>query len=275
MNDAHESAGSRLPDRHTRAVIRVIHAMAERMEQPFTLEKMARMVGMSRFHFNRTFRRVTGVPPRHFLGALRLEAARRLLLTTPASVTDVCLSVGYSSLGTFVRRFTLRLGLSPRQLRVLASDARGAPSGRAQSTTVGTSHQVVAGTLEAPPNFIGLVLVGVFRSPLPQDVPLACAILCGSAPYAMTVDPGTYYLFALAIPAGALASDYLLSDAALRAGGQQIDVTASGVTGDTDLRLRRGTPTDPPILLALPALARRMVGERVGRGAAARPGGGA
>src|SRR5258707_14891588 len=110
----HESprahAGTEL--NHHRAVERVISAMHQRLDEDFSLEEMANLAYMSPFHFNRIFRQLTGVPPCQFMSALRLESARRLLLTTQLSVTDVCFEVGYSSLGTFIRRFTDLLGLS-------------------------------------------------------------------------------------------------------------------------------------------------------------------
>jgi AraC-like DNA-binding protein len=49
-----------------------------------------------------------------------MEAAKLLLADTALSVTNVCLEVGYSSLGTFTRRFTEFVGLSPRAFRRLA-----------------------------------------------------------------------------------------------------------------------------------------------------------
>src|SRR5437763_3941434 len=106
---------------HRRAVERVIAAMRERPGEPLTLETMGKIAGLSPHHFNRVFRRVTGVPPRRFLGALRLEAAKQLLLTTPLSVTEVCFEVGYGSVGTFTTRFTQLVGVPPGELRRLAA----------------------------------------------------------------------------------------------------------------------------------------------------------
>jgi AraC-like DNA-binding protein len=242
---------------HARAVERVIDAMNTRMDDTFTLDQMASIAIMSRFHFNRTFRRVTGVPPRHFLGALRLEAARRLLVTTSASVTDVCFSVGYNSLGTFIRRFTGLLGVSPRRLRVLASRLDSLPSPAPASTTAGQSRRLISGRVEAPPGFQGLIFIGLFRSALPQEVPVACAIARASGAFTMKAPSGTFHLFSLAISATADRAGYFLYDSALRAGGQVVTVTPDQISGSTDLRLRTALPTDPPILLALPVLLRK------------------
>ena len=105
------------------AVKQVIPIMHERFGEPFSLQEMAETVSLSPHHFNRVFRKVTGVTPARFLSALRLRAAVHLLLTTELSVTDICFDVGYNSLGTFTSRFTKLVGLPPTQLRELAQSA--------------------------------------------------------------------------------------------------------------------------------------------------------
>src|ERR1043165_1350755 len=104
---------------HHEAVERVIRTMHERLHEPLTLQEMSRIAYISPYHFNRIFRQITGIPPNQFLYALRLETAKRLLLTTDTNVTDVCFDVGYTSLGTFIRRFTGLVGVSPNRFRVL------------------------------------------------------------------------------------------------------------------------------------------------------------
>ena len=64
---------------HHESVERVIEAMRNQIDQPLTLQQMARIGTASPYHFNRTFRQITGVPPFQFLYALRLDAAKRLL----------------------------------------------------------------------------------------------------------------------------------------------------------------------------------------------------
>jgi len=104
---------------HSLAIRRVISSIRSRLDQNISLSEMAAVAYMSRYHFNRTFRKVTGLPPRRFLSKLRVEAATRMLLNTDSSVTDICMDVGYTSLGTFVRRFSGVLGISPSKLRML------------------------------------------------------------------------------------------------------------------------------------------------------------
>jgi AraC family transcriptional regulator len=99
---------------HMQAVERAIQVMHIHMHEVLTLEDLASAAYLSPSRFKHVFRHLIGIPPGEFLSALRLQAARRLLLTTPLSVTEVCFEVGYSSPGSFTSRFTHRVGLSPR-----------------------------------------------------------------------------------------------------------------------------------------------------------------
>ena len=105
---------------HRRAVERVITTARERLCEPISLQDMSRVAYLSTFHFNRVFHQITGLPPAKFISAMRLDEAKRLLLNTHLSITDICFEVGYNSLSTFTRRFTQRVGLGPREFRYLA-----------------------------------------------------------------------------------------------------------------------------------------------------------
>src|ERR1700737_32950 len=102
---------------HKQAVERAIQVMHTHLHEVLTLEDLASIAYLSSSRFKHVFRHLIGIPPGEFLSALRLQAARRLLLTTPLSVTDICFEVGYSSMGSFTSRFTHLVGLSPRLLR--------------------------------------------------------------------------------------------------------------------------------------------------------------
>src|ERR1044072_2241898 len=105
---------------HRRAVERVITSARERLCEPISLHDMSRVAYLSAFHFNRVFHQITGLPPAKFISAMRLNEAKRLLLNTNRSITDICFEVGYNSLSTFTRRFNERVGLGPREFRYLA-----------------------------------------------------------------------------------------------------------------------------------------------------------
>ncbi len=241
--------------RHRSAIERVIGAMRGRLEGDFTLKDMADTASMSRFHFSRVFRRLTGVPPLLFLSAVRLQTAKRLLLTTQLNVTDICFDVGYNSLGTFIRRFTNMVGVPPGRLRSQARAMRCWPA-RAPAHVASATHVAVNGRVFSDAPTYGPIFVGLFATPIPQGRPVGCAVLTSPGPYAIDVLPRRQdlYLFATAHTRSRDPAAYLLCDAALRGGGQALRVEADHVRGATDVRLRPAAPTDPPILLALPLL---------------------
>ena len=91
--------------------------LAEAHTTPITLEQAAQHACLSPFHFHRLFTRTFGETPHGYLTRLRMERARQLLLGTELPVTEICLEVGYSSLGTFSRRFHERFGSAPSEYR--------------------------------------------------------------------------------------------------------------------------------------------------------------
>ncbi|MGB7622742.1 MAG: AraC family transcriptional regulator [Terriglobia bacterium] len=82
-----------------------------------TLEHAAGQACLSPFHFNRVFTRAFGETPHEFVTRMRIEEAKKLLLAENQSVTDICLEVGYESLGSFSSRFRSLTGLSPAAFR--------------------------------------------------------------------------------------------------------------------------------------------------------------
>lgn len=242
---------------HYESVERVISAMRNHIDQPLSLGSMARIALASRYHFNRTFRQVTGVPPSQFLYALRLEKARRLLLQTQRKVIDICYDVGYNSVGTFTRRFTDLLGVSPTTFRDMArSPIKRLPHYRNSGASVkDNSPCTVSGFVKCPPRFNGLVFVGLFETPIPQGVPLACAAPSADGSYLIEDAPqGEFYLFALGLKHPIHAPGCFDYETALRGGGHALRVSHDSVEGSTYVRLRPPSPFDPPILLVLPVL---------------------
>ncbi len=103
--------------------------------QPLDVEALARGVHMSAGHFSREFRRAYGEPPYAYLMTRRIERAMALLRRGDLSVTEVCLAVGCSSLGTFTTRFTELVGVPPGAYRRAAHAASGIPSCVARQVT--------------------------------------------------------------------------------------------------------------------------------------------
>ena len=85
--------------------------------QPLDVPAMARAALMSPSHFSRQFREAYGETPYGYLMTRRIERAKALLRRGDLSVTDVCLAVGATSLGSFSARFTEIVGESPSAYR--------------------------------------------------------------------------------------------------------------------------------------------------------------
>lgn len=107
---------------------RLCHArdlLRESREPSPTIEQLAREVGISPFHFIRQFEAVFGVTPHQFRITSRVELAKALLAGGEYSVTDVCMEIGFSSLGSFSTLFSHRVGEAPsayrRRVRTLIS----------------------------------------------------------------------------------------------------------------------------------------------------------
>ncbi len=85
--------------------------------QPLDVEALARGAHMSAGHLSREFKRAFGESPYGYLMTRRIERAMALLRRGDLSVTDVCFTVGCSSLGTFSTRFTELVGMPPSTYR--------------------------------------------------------------------------------------------------------------------------------------------------------------
>jgi AraC-like DNA-binding protein len=81
--------------------------------EPLDLRAMASEAGYSRFHFTRAFGDLYGETPGAYLSRRRVERAKDLLRSANVTVTEVCMMVGFSSLGSFSTRFSELVGLSP------------------------------------------------------------------------------------------------------------------------------------------------------------------
>ncbi|MGH3208969.1 MAG: helix-turn-helix transcriptional regulator [Trebonia sp.] len=84
---------------------------------PLDVAALARTALMSTAHFSRQFRDAYGETPYAYLMTRRIERAKALLRQGDLSVTEVCLAVGCTSLGSFSARFTELVGQTPTAYR--------------------------------------------------------------------------------------------------------------------------------------------------------------
>ncbi len=251
------------------AVKQAILSMRERYYEPITLHEIAAEVFVSPFHFSRIFARDTGVTPGRYLTSVRMFEAKRMLLNSSLTVSDIVCSVGYSSVGTFTTRFTEAVGMTPTQYRspeveelliAVAPEFHRLPSLQelrsVGKSCVGVRPAIggsIVGSVDVPGELAPAdVLIGVFDNRIPQRGPIAFTALPHSSGGDMAINnvpEGDWWVIAVAEPAaaGAHAPRIFLGD--LR---QPVSVTAGHVSRIT-LQMREVGPTDPPFAITLAA----------------------
>jgi len=88
--------------------------LIQQLDQPPSVEALARKVGLNRRKLNDGFREVLGTTPFSYLRNYRLEQARQLLATSELSVEEIALKVGYLSRGNFATAFRKKFGMNPK-----------------------------------------------------------------------------------------------------------------------------------------------------------------
>jgi AraC family transcriptional regulator len=243
---------------HRRVVERVIETMSDRLDERLSLDDLAALAFFSPYHFHRVFRQVTGIPPGRFFAALRIEAAKRLLLTSDLSVTEICLAVGYMSLGTFTSQFTRLVGISPRRLRALMRTDGWTGVGELATVPLVDDHALpaVTGTIRtAGVQVGGLAAIGLFPTRLAEGRPAGCALVGVPGEYEVAAAlGGSYHVLAVSVDARGRWNDLMLEEQEMRVAATAAPVLVRpGRPVRVDLELRARRVTDPPILLA-PAL---------------------
>ncbi|SDJ97791.1 AraC-type DNA-binding protein [Actinopolyspora mzabensis] len=236
-------------------------------DDPITLGDLASAAFFSPFHFSRVFSGETGVTPGRYLTAVRLFEAKRMLLTSSLTVSDIVCSVGYSSVGTFTSRFTKTVGMTPTEYRqpevndlmiATATDFFRLPAPGAMGEESHAEHvrdgsygdSTVEGTIELPCDLAPAnVFVGLFDSTIPQSAPLA---------YEYITHTGTTRMALNDVPSGRWSVLAVAQHVDRSSGREQLHISGptpvSSVphrTSRVRLRLRPLTPTDPPIAVSL------------------------
>ncbi len=103
--------------RETRRVIEAIRLIESDAARPLELREMAAVAGMSKYHFLRVFRRLTGLTPHRYLVSARLRRAALALTSSRRPVIEVALDAGFGDLSTFNKTFRAVFDLTPRQYR--------------------------------------------------------------------------------------------------------------------------------------------------------------
>jgi AraC-like DNA-binding protein len=110
--------------------------MDRHFAEPLDLDRLAAESGFSKFHFARSFKDAYGETPAQYLTRRRVERAKDLLRHANLTVTEICMLVGFSSLGSFSSRFTELVGMPPSIYRRDAARATaGLPACVAKQVT--------------------------------------------------------------------------------------------------------------------------------------------
>ncbi|MBT2663426.1 helix-turn-helix domain-containing protein [Bacillus sp. ISL-45] len=245
---------------HIRAVTKTIEYMKENINEELTSDKLAAVAGYSPYHFSRVFKEVTGVSPRHYLSALRIEAGKEMLMESSShSILKTLLDIGFHSLGTFSSKFKQFVGQSPKQFQKDALKLHrfiNEMDERENAVPNDVRLPAVQCRIEAPENFRGLIFVGLFPRPIPDQTPIAgTALRHTQRNYTFTRVPnGTYYVLATAIPRSLNPRDYFLLSKSLRGKAEGSIEISTGSWIEVHIKLREPMPYDPPILVNLPSL---------------------
>jgi AraC family transcriptional regulator len=244
-----------------RAADKAIAYMKQHLEEEITTKELADLTGYSLFHFTRIFKKATGISPRHFLSALRIEMGREEL-ARKSSLTKAMMASGYLSPGTFQTRFKNYVGISPKRYeasmemlqKMMDETKTFLPEGRA-AERLGSGAKVSC-HIQVPQGFRGIIFAGLFPKPIPDQRPVKGTAFSHHSPQCIFTDvpEGTYYLLAAGLEWSMNPLRYFQPDTFLR-GKLEGTVEITKNTGcKAEVQLRGPLPHDPPILINLPLL---------------------
>ncbi len=98
--------------------VRAKGIMSENLHDPaFSLDVLAKNVGMSKFHLVRIFKREVGLTPHAYYRILRVERVKERLLNSRQPITEIAYGVGFDDLSTFNKAFKMVAGVTPSEFR--------------------------------------------------------------------------------------------------------------------------------------------------------------
>ena len=140
-----------------RRLLRARDAMDRSYAEPLDVPAVAAIANLSGAHFTRCYRATFGETPHRYLQRRRVERSMFLLRETDRSVTDICLDVGFTSLGTFSRTFHQIVGetpsayrsgngpiVAPHCVQLAAMRPRSAAGEMAESSSFGEATRAIA-----------------------------------------------------------------------------------------------------------------------------------
>ena len=244
---------------YLKSVERAIGHMKQNLAEPVDLDRLAEIAAISKFHFVRVFDETTGTTPHHFLACLRMQRAKELLLKSETSITDVCLEVGYNSLGTFSKTFSELVGVSPQEFRAMPKKLSAKQFASAIWRYLAHRKKIlgptIAGVVEGPRTPRGFTFVGTFTRGVPLGVPFSGTVMVGHGKFCIERPTlPEFHLLAALVPLSANFTDMVANIPVRLVASLRVQNEAGAAQEKPCLRLRPLRLTDPPIVLALPAL---------------------
>jgi AraC-like DNA-binding protein len=259
------------PNIHELTVQGVIAYMQSHISESLSLGRLSNVAGFSPWHLDRIFTRETGLATMRYLTLLRIEAAKNAALGSDRRIIEIAYDVGFNSLGSFGKRFTYLVGMSPRDLRKAADRfdiGRWKASldelcGRRPVSGDGLAIEgVVFGHSPTTVAFDGWALVSAAAGGHLLAQPIACTIARVPGPFVLgPLPPGRYTVHAIGFSreidaVAALAQRSIPRDRVL-----DVAVTAHTPATSVVLMLRAPRAGDAPIVPPFAVLS-----ERVARG---------
>ena len=235
--------------------LRASHYLRTRFRDRVTIEDLSAYLAYSPSHLTRVFTAAVGTSPMDYLAAWRLHEAKHLLVTHRLGVAETCHEVGYTSVGTFSRRFLRDVGTPPGALRRIAD--------RIAERTLPTVSLLVpaAGRIRVRPQVpeemrraLGPApyqWVGTFPRPVPSGLPATGTLRRGIDEVELPVVPDAPWILATVLPDGASVYEHLAPASPLVA---RLPVPEVPVAGPVTLPVRAALPWDPAVLVALAAM---------------------
>lgn len=101
----------------TEEIEQVKKLVLEDLSEKITIDDLSAEIGMSKFHFLREFKKMTGETPYQFVLAIKLEKAKELLNQSDQSITEIALDLGFSDQSHFTKAFSTKYGISPKRYK--------------------------------------------------------------------------------------------------------------------------------------------------------------
>jgi AraC family transcriptional regulator len=241
------------------SVERAIRHMKEHLAEPLDLDGIARIAAISKFHLVRVFDEVTGTTPHHFLACLRMQRAKELMLKSELAITDVCLEVGYTSLGTFSTTFSELVGVPPQEFRTMPRRLSARQFATAIWRYLAARRKLagptIEGVVEGPRTPRGFTFVGTFTRGVPLGVPVSGTVMLRHGRFCIErPELPEFHLLAALVPLSASFTDMVANLPVRLVASLRVQNDEANRLSKPRLRLRPLRLTDPPIVLALPAL---------------------